>query len=136
MRDVVLDTNVLVAGVPTPQYIDDFVEYLPVKIGPELFPLEADLCRTRRRSILKPAVRTRSPIITFNTKDSAGAERFGIKVILRTCWPFSDAWHHSYDHRFRGNSTVVQQKSRQRRMSPSKNCSPRPSKSESLSSNG
>jgi len=31
MRDVALDTNVLVAGVPTPPDIDDFVEYLPVK---------------------------------------------------------------------------------------------------------
>ena len=50
MRDVVLDTNMLVAGVPTPRDIDDFVEYLPVKIGLELFPLGADLCRTRRRS--------------------------------------------------------------------------------------
>ena len=31
--------------------------------------------------ILEVAVRTRSPVVTFNTKDFAGAERFGIRVI-------------------------------------------------------
>ena len=31
--------------------------------------------------ILEAAVRTRSTIVTFNTKDFVGAERFGIRVI-------------------------------------------------------
>lgn len=78
---------VLKRGVPemglTFQDIDDFIECLCsrsklVQIYSRWRPALRDPDDDR---ILEVAVRTQSPVVTFNVKDFAGAERFGIRVI-------------------------------------------------------
>ena len=79
--------TVLKRGVPemglTLQDIDDFIEYLCsrsnlVQIYFRWRPALRDPDDDR---ILEVAVRTQSQVVTFNAKDFAGAERFGIRVI-------------------------------------------------------
>jgi putative PIN family toxin of toxin-antitoxin system len=67
----------------TLQDIDDFVEYLCsrsrlVQIYFRWRPILRDADDDR---ILEVAVRARSAIVTFNRRDFAGAERFGVEVM-------------------------------------------------------
>jgi len=94
MIEVVLDTNVLVAAfrsslgasyrlLQTLEDIDDFIEYLcsRSRLVQIYFRWRPTLPDPDDDRILEAAVRTRSTIVTFNTKDFVGAERFGIRVI-------------------------------------------------------
>lgn len=67
----------------TPQDIDDFIEYLcsRSRLVQIYFRWRPTLPDPNDDRILEVAVRTGSPVVTFNTKDFAGAERFGIRVI-------------------------------------------------------
>jgi putative PIN family toxin of toxin-antitoxin system len=67
----------------TLQDIDDFIEYLcsRSRLVQIYFRWRPTLPDPSDDRILEVAVRTRSPVVTFNTKDFAGAERFGIRVI-------------------------------------------------------
>jgi putative PIN family toxin of toxin-antitoxin system len=66
----------------TLQDIDDFIEYLcsRSRLVQIYFRWRPALPSNDDR-ILEVAVRTRASIVTFNTKDFVGAERFGISVI-------------------------------------------------------
>ncbi len=68
------------------QDIDDFIEYLcsRSRLVQIYFRWRPTLPDPNDDRILEVAVRTgaaRSAVVTFNTKDFAGAERFGIRVI-------------------------------------------------------
>ena len=63
--------------------IDDFVEYLcsRSRLVQIYFHWRPALRDPNDDRILEVAVRTGSPVVTFNTRDFAGAERFGVKVM-------------------------------------------------------
>ena len=63
--------------------IDDFVEYLcsRSRLVQIYFHWRPALRDPNDNRILEVAVRTGSPVVTFNTRDFAGAERFGVKVM-------------------------------------------------------
>ena len=63
--------------------IDDFVEYLcsRSRLVQIYFHWRPALRDPNDNRILEVAVRTGSPVATFNTRDFAGAERFGVKVM-------------------------------------------------------
>lgn len=68
---------------PSARDIDDFIEYLCsrgqlVQVYFRWRPLLPDPDDDR---ILEVAVRTGSPIVTFNVRDFRGAERFGIRTM-------------------------------------------------------
>jgi predicted nucleic acid-binding protein len=67
----------------TLQDIDDFIEYLcsRSKLVQIYFRWRPALRDPDDDRILEVAVRTQSAVVTFNAKDFAGAERFGIRVI-------------------------------------------------------
>lgn len=67
----------------TLQDIDDFIEYLcsRSRLVQIYFRWRPTLPDPDDDRILEVAVRTRSTIVTFNTKDFRGAERLGIRVI-------------------------------------------------------
>jgi putative PIN family toxin of toxin-antitoxin system len=80
--EAVLKRGVPEIGLALPD-IDDFIEYLCsrsrlVQIYFRWRPVLRDPDDDR---ILEVAVRTQSPVVTFNARDFAGAERFGIRVI-------------------------------------------------------
>ena len=78
---------VLKRGVPdmglTLEDIDDFIEYLcsRSKLVQVYFRWRPALRDPDDDRILEVAVRTQSAVVTFNARDFAGAERFGIRVI-------------------------------------------------------
>jgi predicted nucleic acid-binding protein len=78
---------VLKRGAPqtgfTAEDIDDFVEYLcsRARLVQIYFRWRPALPDPNDDRILEVAVRTSSRIVTFNTRDFTGAERFGIEVI-------------------------------------------------------
>jgi putative PIN family toxin of toxin-antitoxin system len=78
---------VLKRGVPdmglTLEDIDDFIEYLcsRSKLVQVYFRWRPALRDPDDDRILEVAVRTQSSVVTFNARDFAGAERFGIRVI-------------------------------------------------------
>jgi len=63
--------------------IDDFVEYLcsRSRLVQIYFHWRPALRDPNDDRILEVAVRTGSPVVTFNTRDFAGAERLGVKVM-------------------------------------------------------
>ncbi|HWB96992.1 MAG TPA: putative toxin-antitoxin system toxin component, PIN family [Bryobacteraceae bacterium] len=63
--------------------VDEFIEYLcsRSRLVQIYFRWRPTLPDPNDDRILEVAVRTRSTIVTFNTKDFVGAERFGIRVI-------------------------------------------------------
>jgi putative PIN family toxin of toxin-antitoxin system len=67
----------------TAQDVDDFIEYLCSRgrLVQIYFRWRPTLPDPGDDRILEVAVRTRSPIITFNTRDFAGAGRFGIEIM-------------------------------------------------------
>ena len=67
----------------TLQDIDDFIEYLcsRSRLVQIYFRWRPALRDPDDDRILEVAVRTQSAVVTFNAKDFAGAERFGIQVI-------------------------------------------------------
>jgi predicted nucleic acid-binding protein len=78
----VLKRGVGASGVSAPD-IDDFLEYLfnrarLVRVYFRWRPMLPDPDDDR---ILEVAVRTGSPIVTFNVRDFRGAERFGIRTM-------------------------------------------------------
>lgn len=78
---------VLKRGVPEMglalQDIDDFVEYFcsRSRLVQIYFRWRPALRDPDDDRILEVAVRTQSAVVTFNARDFAGAERFGIRVI-------------------------------------------------------
>jgi putative PIN family toxin of toxin-antitoxin system len=78
---------VLKRGLPeaglTLQDIDDFIEYLcsRAKLVQIYFRWRPALPDPDDDRILEVAVRSQAVVVTFNTRDFAGAERFGIRVI-------------------------------------------------------
>jgi putative PIN family toxin of toxin-antitoxin system len=78
---------VLKRGVPevglTLQDIDDFIEYFcsRAKLVQIYFRWRPVLPDPDDDRILELAVRTHAAVVTFNTRDFAGAEQFGIQVI-------------------------------------------------------
>jgi putative PIN family toxin of toxin-antitoxin system len=78
---------VLKRGVPeldlTPEDVDDFIEYLlsRSKLVQIYFRWRPVLRDPDDDRILEVAVRMQSAVITFNTKDFAGAAQFGIRII-------------------------------------------------------
>jgi putative PIN family toxin of toxin-antitoxin system len=67
----------------TLQDIDDFVEYLcsRSRLVQIYFHWRPALRDPNDDRILEVAVRTGTPVVTFNTRDFAGAERFGVKLM-------------------------------------------------------
>jgi putative PIN family toxin of toxin-antitoxin system len=78
---------VLKRGAPetglTLRDIDDFIEYLcgRSRLVQIYFRWRPTLRDPDDDRILEVAVRTQSAVVTFNARDFAGAERFGIRVI-------------------------------------------------------
>jgi putative PIN family toxin of toxin-antitoxin system len=78
---------VLKRGLPeaglTLQDIDDFIEYLcsRAKLVQIYFRWRPALPDPDDDRILEVAVRSQAAVVTFNTRDFGGAERFGIRVI-------------------------------------------------------
>jgi len=68
---------------PTLQDVDEFVEYLcsRSRLVQIYFRWRPTLPDPDDDRILEVAVRTKSPIVTFNVKDFLGSGRFDIKVI-------------------------------------------------------
>ncbi len=68
---------------PTASEIDDFIEYLcsRSKLVQVYFRWRPVLRDADDDRILEVAVRTQTPVVTFNRRDFAGAERFGVQVM-------------------------------------------------------
>jgi putative PIN family toxin of toxin-antitoxin system len=80
--EAVLKRGVSEIGLALPD-IDDFIEYLcsRSRLVQIYFRWRPALRDPDDDRILEVAVRTQSPVVTFNARDFAGAERFGIRVI-------------------------------------------------------